>query len=113
MSSLPPMRGMEMPGLGIEEMSSMPLSSNFPKQEYTVTSPPPSQKGETYHRVKSSEDEKVKSGGDKKESVSLKLKEGNDFKVALNMQQFSPDDITIKLKDQGRSFARSTSFPTM
>jgi len=100
MSSLPPMRGMEMPGLGIEEMSSMPLSSNLPKQEYTVTSPPPSQKGETSHRVKSSDDEKVKSGGDKKESVSLKLKEGNDFKLALNMQQFSPDDITIKLNGQ-------------
>merc|ERR1712112_761608 len=61
MSSLPPMRGMEMPGLGIEEMSSMPLSSNLPKQDYTVTSPPPSQKGETSHRMKSSEDEKVKS----------------------------------------------------
>merc|ERR1711935_15637 len=100
MNSLPPMRGMEMPGLDFEELSSMPPSSNLPKQGYTVTSPSPSNTGETSHIVKSSGEEKSSVDSKNKEKVSLKLKEGSDFKVALNMQQFSPDDITIKLNGQ-------------
>ena len=30
-------------------------------------------------------------------SVLLQFKQGSDYKLALNMQQYSPDDITIKL----------------
>merc|ERR1712123_200553 len=101
MNSLPPMRGMEMPGLDFEELSSMPPSSKLPKQEYTVTSPPPSSFGDTFsHKVKTSGDGEENGGVENKERASLKLKEGSDFKVALNMQQFSPDDITIKLNGQ-------------
>merc|ERR1712107_755676 len=74
--SLPPMRGMEMPGfpsmpgMTIEEMPSA-ASTPAPASEtpYTVTSP-----------------------------MSPRThKEGSDYKLALNMQQYSPDDITIKL----------------
>merc|ERR1719244_2427105 len=57
MSSLPPMRGMKMPGLSFEEMPSMPLSSNMSqKPEYTVTSPPMSPPAEMTHSVKTSDD---------------------------------------------------------
>merc|ERR1712244_138600 len=81
MSSLPPMRGMEMPGLSFEEMSSMPLSSNsMTMPEYAVTSPPMSPPPG--------------------EMMSHSVKTTDDYKVALNMQQFSPDDITIKLNGQ-------------
>jgi len=100
MSSLPPMRGMEMPGLSFEEMPSMPLSSNISqKPEYTVTSPPMSPPAEMTHSVKSSDDVK-KTSSDVNDSVLLKFKEGSDYKLALNMQQFSPDDIAIKLNGQ-------------
>jgi len=100
MSSLPPMRGMEMPGLSFEEMPSMPLSSSMSqKPEYTVTSPPMSPPAEMTHSVKSSDDVK-KTSSDVNDSVLLKFKEGSDYKLALNMQQFSPDDITIKLNGQ-------------
>merc|ERR1712062_50643 len=33
-------------------------------------------------------------------SVLLKVKEGDEYKLALNMQQYSPEDITIKLNGQ-------------
>merc|ERR1712014_90690 len=86
---MPPMRGMEMPGfpsmpgMSIEEMSSMPppTPSQTPREDYTVTSPPtappPNQTAEA--------------------TVLLKVKDGDEYKLALNMQQYSPDDITIKL----------------
>merc|ERR1712027_259565 len=64
--SLPPMRGMEMPGF-------------------------PSMPGMTI------EDYKAPSATDSDTSVLLQYKEGSDYKLALNMQQYSPDDITIKL----------------
>jgi len=103
MSSLPPMRGMEMPGLSFEEMSSMPLSSNsMTMPEYTVTSPPMSPPpGEMMsHSVKTTDDYKEAATSEANDSVLLKFKEGSDYKLALNMQQFSPDDITIKLNGQ-------------
>merc|ERR1719193_1885882 len=62
MGGMPPMRGMEMPGLSFEEMPSMP---------------PTTQTAEA--------------------TVLLKVKDGNEYKLALNMQQFTPEDITIKL----------------
>merc|ERR1712165_106823 len=80
---MPPMRGMEMPGfpsmpgMSIEEMSSMPppTPSQTPREDYTV--PAPNQTAEA--------------------TVLLKVKDGDEYKLALNMQQYSPDDITIKL----------------
>merc|ERR1711970_997059 len=99
MSSLPPMTGMEMPGLSLEEMPSMPLSStNMSIPDYTVTSPPP---GEMKHSVQTTEDYKDTAASDVNDSVLLKFKEGSDYKLALNMQQFSPDDITSSFSSDG------------
>merc|ERR1712213_204319 len=84
---MPPMRGMQMPqmpgfdmpGLSFKEMPDMPAASPAPSQpEYTVTSPPMSPPPE----------------------MNLKVQEGDEYKLALNMQQYSPEDITIKLNGQ-------------
>jgi len=99
--SLPPMRGMEMPGfpsmpgMTIEEMPSAastpaPAAAETP---YTVTSPV----SPRTHKVGASADYTASSGTDSDTSVLLQYKEGSDYKLALNMQQYSPDDITIKL----------------
>merc|ERR1712061_719622 len=98
--SLPPMRGMEMPGfpsmpgMTIEEMPSA-ASAPAPASEtpYTVTSP----MSPRTHKVGAGEDYKAPSATDSDTSVLLQYKEGSDYKLALNMQQYSPDDITIKL----------------
>merc|ERR1712234_61675 len=88
MGGMPPMRGMQMPqmpgfdnmpGLSFREMPDMPAASPTPSQpEYTVTSPPMSPPPEMNHKVQ----------------------EGDEYKLALNMQQYSPEDITIKLNGQ-------------
>merc|ERR1711992_177956 len=99
--SLPPMRGMEMPGfpsmpgMTIEEMPSAastpaPAASETP---YTVTSP----LSPRTHKVGAGADYTAPSATDSDTSVLLQHKEGSDYKLALNMQQYSPDDITIKL----------------
>merc|ERR1712130_877610 len=99
--SLPPMRGMEMPGfpsmpgMTIEEMPSAastpaPAASETP---YTVTSPV----SPRTHKVGAGADYTAPSAADSDTSVLLQYKEGSDYKLALNMQQYSPDDITIKL----------------
>lgn len=99
--SLPPMRGMEMPGfpsmpgMTIEEMPSAastpaPAAAETP---YTVTSPV----SPRTHKVGAAADYTAPSATDSDTSVLLQYKEGSDYKLALNMQQYSPDDITIKL----------------
>jgi HSP20 family molecular chaperone IbpA len=99
--SLPPMRGMEMPGfpsmpgMTIEEMPSAastpaPVAAETP---YTVTSPV----SPRTHKVGAGADYTAPSATDSDTSVLLQYKEGSDYKLALNMQQYSPDDITIKL----------------
>merc|ERR1712018_663214 len=98
--SLPPMRGMEMPGfpsmpgMTIEEMPSA-ASTPAPasKTPYTVTSPV----SPRTHKVGAGADYTAPSATDSDTSVLLQYKEGSDYKLALNMQQYSPDDITIKL----------------
>merc|ERR1740131_740251 len=108
---MPPMRGMQMPsmpgfppmsgGLGFEEMPSMPPSAApTPAPEYTVTSPPMSPPPETNHRVQKTEDYTPPATQTAEATVLLKVKEGEEYKLALNMQQFSPEDITIKLNGQ-------------
>jgi HSP20 family molecular chaperone IbpA len=101
MGGMPPMRGMEMPGLSFEEMSSMPptASTTGEKPEYTVTSPPmsPPPPEEMNHKVYQTEDYVPPTTQTAEATVLLKVKEGNEYKLALNMQQFTPDDITIKL----------------
>merc|ERR1712055_751039 len=83
MGGMPPMRGMQMPGfdmpgLSFQEMPSMPASAapSMGAPEYTVTSPPMSPPPP---------------------EMNHKVKEGDEYKLALNMQQYSPEDITIKL----------------
>merc|ERR1719500_2383820 len=67
---MPPMRGMEMPGF--PSMPGMSIEEMAP-----MPPPTPSQTAEA--------------------TVLLKVKDGDEYKLALNMQQYSPDDITIKL----------------
>merc|ERR1719348_1294096 len=107
---MPPMRGMQMPqmggfdmpGLSFREMPDMPLPSNTQSQpEYTVTSPPMSPPPEMNHKVQKTEDYVPPSTSQTAEAtVLLKVKEGDEYKLALNMQQYSPEDITIKLNGQ-------------
>merc|ERR1719481_2251746 len=110
---MPPMRGMQMPqmggfdmpGLSFREMPDMPLSpggaSTQSQPEYTVTSPPMSPPPEMNHKVQKTEDYVPPTTSQTAEAtVLLKVKEGDEYKLALNMQQYSPEDITIKLNGQ-------------
>jgi len=111
MGGMPPMRGMQMPsmpgmpampGLSFKEMPDMPMTSPAPTQpEYTVSSPPMSQPPEMNHKVNKTQDYVPPSASQVAEAtVLLKVKEGDEYKLALNMQQYSPEDITIKLNGQ-------------
>merc|ERR1712236_101783 len=104
MGGMPPMRGMEMPGfdmpgLSFQEMPSMPPSAAPSKgaPEYTVTSPPMSPPPEMNHKVQKTDDYVPPKTQSAEATVLLKMKEGDEYKLALNMQQYSPEDITIKL----------------
>jgi len=109
---MPPMRGMEMPsfpsmqmpGVSFEEMSSMPPTASTvgAKPEYTVTSPPMSPppmspQEEMRHSVKQTDDYKQAKTESVDATVLVKVKEGDEYKLVLNMQQYSPEEITIKL----------------
>jgi HSP20 family molecular chaperone IbpA len=108
MGGLPPMRGMEMmpPGLSFEEMASMPPTASTigERPEYTVTSPPmsppPPAAHEMSHRVEQTEDYVPPTTETAEATVLVRVKDGDEYKLALNMQQFSPEDITIKLNGQ-------------
>merc|ERR1711902_362230 len=100
MGGMPPMRGMQMPqmggfdmpGLSFREMPDMPLS---PGGASTQSQP------EMNHKVQKTEDYVPPSTSQTAEAtVLLKVKEGDEYKPALNMQQYSPEDITIKLNGQ-------------
>merc|ERR1711983_56458 len=128
MGGMPPMRGMQMPsmpGLSFKEMPDMPpmpSASPAPSQpEYTVTSPPMSPPPEMNHKVSKTEDYVPPTNTQTAEAtVLLKVKEGDEYKLALNMQQYSPEDITIKLNgqeltveatNQGEQFKQSHVIP--
>merc|ERR1711936_25548 len=107
MGGMPPMRGMQMPsmpGLSFKEMPDMPPAAASPapsQPEYTVTSPPMSPPPEMNHKVHKTQDYVPPSASQVAEAtVLLKVKEGDEYKLALNMQQYSPEDITIKLNGQ-------------
>merc|ERR1712236_101615 len=102
MGGMPPMRGMEMPGfdmpgLSFQEMPSMPAAPSAGAPEYTVTSPPMSPPPEMNHKVQKTDDYVPPTTQSAEATVLLKVKEGDEYKLALNMQQYSPEDITIKL----------------
>ena len=102
---MPQMGGFDMPGLSFREMPDMPLPAGGAgpqsQPEYTVTSPPMSPPPEMNHKVQKTEDYVPPSNSQTAEAtVLLKVKEGDEYKLALNMQQYSPEDITIKLNGQ-------------
>lgn len=102
MGGMPPMRGMQMPGLDMpglsfQEMPSMPAAPSTGAPEYTVTSPPMSPPPEMNHKVQKTDDYVPPTTQSAEATVLLKVKEGDEYKLALNMQQYSPEDITIKL----------------
>jgi len=114
--SMPPMRGMEMPGLSFEEMASMPPTASTvgEKPEYTVTSPPMSpppsaaaQEAMMSHKVEQTEDYVPPTTTTAEATVLVKVKEGDEYKLALNMQQYTPEDITIKLNGNELSIEAS------
>merc|ERR1712038_2033780 len=79
--------------LDIEELSTAGTDFSGPP-EYTVTSPRPSVvagnvAGEMKHRVQAAADYK-----EADHTVLLKLKEGDEYKLVLNMQSYSPENIT-------------------
>merc|ERR1719295_2388289 len=94
MGGMPPMRGMQMPGF---EMPGMPAAPSTGAPEYTVTSPPMSPPPEMNHKVQKTDDYVPPTTQSAEATVLLKVKEGDEYKLALNMQQYSPEDITIKL----------------
>jgi len=71
--------GMDMPALNIDDVPQLPSLS------------------EKNHKVQKTANYKPPTPASADTSVLLKYKEGSDFKLALNMQQFSPEDISIKL----------------
>merc|ERR1712192_165173 len=101
-----PSLGMEMPrfpsmpGMSIEEMAPMPSPTpgQTPREDYTVTSPPMPPPPEMNHKVSGAADYTAPEPNQTLQAtVLLKVKDGDEYKLALNMQQYSPDDITIKL----------------
>merc|ERR1719412_2976563 len=107
LGGMPPMRGMQMPGfdmpgLSFQEMPSMPATPSMGGDPgYTVTSPPMSPPPpELSHKVQKTEDYVPPTTQTAEATVLLKVKEGDEYKLALNMQQYSPEDITIKLNGQ-------------
>merc|ERR1719189_2945137 len=55
--------------------------------------------GEMKHRVQAAADYKAAESQDADHTVLLKLKEGDEYKLVLNMQSYSPENITVKLND--------------
>ncbi|XP_040576579.1 uncharacterized protein [Lepeophtheirus salmonis] len=96
---------MQMPssvgGLNIEELSTAgtDVSSMTAPPRYTVTSPPPTSE-EIKHSVSGPSTRKTSDAFAPDASILLKLKEGNEYKLVLNMQQFSPENIIVKLNDE-------------
>merc|ERR1719300_990700 len=106
MPGMPDMSMMMGKGLDIEELSTAGTDVTGPPA-YTVTSPRPSTASpptaaEMSHLVQAAADYKKKSAADTQEAdhtVLLKLKQGDEYKLVLNMQQYSPENITVKLND--------------
>lgn len=85
-----------MPGFGIEEMSTAGTDVSCPP--YTVTSPPPTSSGEMEHKVSPAKGYVPSNTADA--TVLLKLKQGQEYKLVLNMQQYKPENIVVKLNDR-------------
>jgi len=99
--------GMQMPsmfdkmgaGVDFEELSTAGTDISGPPA-YTVTSPRPSVDNTASglkFTVQPTPDFKPKAQQEADCSVLLKLKKGDEYKLVLNMQQYSPENITVKL----------------
>merc|ERR550517_948714 len=105
MPGMPDMSMMMGKGLDIEELSTAGTDVTGPPA-YTVTSPRPSTASpptaaEMSHLVQAAADYKKKDTQEAAadHTVLLKLKQGDEYKLVLNMQQYSPENITVKLND--------------
>jgi len=90
-------------GLDIEELSTAGTEVSGPPA-YTVQSPRPSVDNtgaEMSHFVKAAADYKKPepAAAEADHTVLLKLKQGDEYKLVLNMQNYSPENITVKLND--------------
>jgi len=88
------------PGVDFEELSTAGTEISGPPS-YTVTSPRPSVDNSASglkFTVQPTPDFKPKQQADC--SVLLKLKQGDEYKLVLNMQQYNPENITVKLNGQ-------------
>merc|ERR1719351_560258 len=86
-------------GVDFEELSTAGTEFSGPPQ-YTVTSPRPSVDNTASglkFTVQPTPDFKPKAQQEADCSVLLKLKKGDEYKLVLNMQQYSPENITVKL----------------
>jgi len=72
------------------------------------------------HKVSKTEDYTPPPTQTAEATVLVKVKEGEEYKLALNMQQFTPEDITIKLngnelvieaKNSGEQFSQKHIIP--
>merc|ERR1719471_1875986 len=107
MPGMPDMGMMMGKGLDREELSTAGTDVTGPPA-YTVTSPRPSvasppTASEMSHLVQAAADYKAKKAKSEEQeadhTVLLKLKQGDEYKLVLNMQQYSPENITVKLND--------------
>merc|ERR1719391_1923832 len=109
LGGMPDMGMMMGKGLDIEELSTAGTDVTGPP-DYTVTSPRPSvasppTAAEMSHLVQAAADYKAKkadtaaTAAAADHTVLLKLKQGDEYKLVLNMQQYSPENITVKLND--------------
>jgi HSP20 family molecular chaperone IbpA len=94
---------MGFPKFDIEELSTAGTDITGPPS-YTVTSPRPSvdntatgQADFIRHSVKPTSDFKPATAAKADHTVLLKLRQGDEYKLVLNMQQYSPENITVKL----------------
>lgn len=108
---MPPMRG----ALDIEELSTAGTEMSEPPQ-YTVQSPRPSvdNSAEMKHFVQPASDYKKPepSTEEPDHTVLLKLKQGDEYKLVLNMQQYSPENITVKLNDDSSMLTVMATAPS-
>jgi len=89
-------------GVDFEELSTAGTEFSGPPA-YTVTSPRPSVDNTASglkFTVQPTPDFKPKTQQEADCSVLLKLKKGDEYKLVLNMQQYNPENITVKLNGQ-------------
>merc|ERR1719206_721190 len=103
MGGMPPMRGMQMPGfdmpgLSFQEMPSMPASAAPSMGAPEYSNLPSHEPSPTRDEPQGSEDRGLCSTNNtnSRSHSTTEGERGDEYKLALNMQQYSPEDITTK-----------------